>query len=448
VADEAEKDDTLFTGEDLAKIVSVSDEVRNLDRDGDSLDDGDAEAILSARMNGARDIAELIVDALPSNARTAITLASLDLRPYLKAIDGKMIVTRDDVPWYLGGSSTANRRASTIDLLERESERLVTNGGSSSFDDEVADVNPISATTTASAAPVDPETGEPLPVVDPVTGLLGETGLTDLATAQNEQRPVTVNDLIEMINTDQWDLETAMANEAETGLSIPIDFGMTQADLDPGTAARDRSGRPAPPHSRKVKDKPLTTQQALGYLQSLPPSKISDMQQKLANAGYYDELDNGGNYMPGDAHDPNTIRAMRAMITDTIQSGQSMPKLLGERMKSYRENAKAARMKQVMKMDPTYNRALANDFGQSVLGRNLRGDEIDELTNHLKTVIAKRAGFVSGADNNPGDGPLPDVRGYTDDDVDLHLGDKYNLGVEQRQNTQREMAYLLGKLAK
>src|SRR6185436_9950426 len=173
--------------------------------------------------------------------------------------------------------------------------------------------------------------------------------------------------------------------------------------------------------------KSLTAQEALGYLQSMPPDKIKDMQTKLANAGYYDGLDNGGNYLVGDAHDQNT--------------------LIGMRMKSYRMNVRDQRLAG-LKQDPGYSRAAANDYAQQVIGRNLQPDELRQVEMYLKSLVRDRASNIGGNETFGRGGQLEsdNPRGYDEGDVRAALDQSENFQEDARDMTSRSLDFKLRQL--
>src|SRR4029079_16091973 len=139
----------------------------------------------------------------------------------------------------------------------------------------------------------------------------------------NSAAQYSPDDLRYMVQTDQWSLEDAAANEGKASAPALIETGES---INPGK----RGGRAGYVPKDRVK-KSLTAQEALGYLQSMPPDKIKDMQTKLANAGYYDGIDNGGKHLGGDPHDQNTLTAMRNMLPEAYQSKKPISTLIGER---------------------------------------------------------------------------------------------------------------------
>lgn len=449
------KDGKRYTGADLARDVPVSPDL-GLPGGGNDLNDNDAQDILNERLGGdsnhptdlvAGDISEIIVDSLPKGMRTPEVLGMLDLRPYLAALDGKTIQHRYAAetellnPFsLLQPDTTSDVVADTKPYLEKEIARLKDAGipNADTYDSTSAGASPAPLAYDKDGNPVTDKDGNPVAPpgadgtqIDPLTG---EPILTSLGTGAK----FTAADLRYMVQSDQWSLEDAAANEGKSDSPAYIDIGESTA---PGVKRTGRVGHA--PHERI--NKQLTAQEALGYLQSLAPDKIKDMQTKLANAGYYDGLDNGGNYLVGDAHDQNTIVAMRRMLTESYQTNKSISTLVGERMKSYRMNVRDTRLAG-LKQDPGYSRAAANDYAQQIIGRDLQPDELRQVDMYLKSLVRTRASHIGGNEDIGGGLEADNPRGYDEGDVRAALDQGAGFQEDARGKNDRTLNFKLRQL--
>lgn len=391
-----------FNGEDLAKVVKPSGDLSQLG--GQKLDDKAAQQIIMQRLEAFEqtmkwdisigeqgtvadrgDLAEIIIDALPADLRTDNVAANLDLRPYLKALDGKPILHREATPFYLP-DATATWKAHTKPYLDaaetRATEDAVVAGASGG--------TPVSTKYDPTKAGVVP-TATAAPVVDPTTGQVSTPGVTvgpngeiSFGTPGAVASPFTIDDLRQMVQGDHWTLQELAANEDQSPTGqFPIDVGTQQG-----------------PRGGAVHGVPVSTNDALSYLRTqLTPQQIHDMQLKLASAGYFDKLDNGGTYIDG-VVDDNTQQAWKMLLTDSVIQNRPAPVILGEGLRNYRDQVRTSRLQQLSKLDPSYTRAVANDYAQSTIGRDLTPDEAAQVHGFLTKLVSQRAGYVAGAGDN------------------------------------------------
>lgn len=443
-----------FTGDDLAKIVKPSADLSKLG--GEKLNDVQAQQIIMDRLSSmmgfqapfdpfgieqastggtdstSRDLAEVIIDALPADLRTDTVAAGIDLRPYLKALDGKTVLTRDEAPWYLGGSTTGNAVLDTkpyVDAAEvkAKEDAVVAGAGGATPVSTKYDPTKAGITPTATAAPVvDPTTGQ----VSTPGVTIGPNGEISFGPSAAATSPFTINDLRQMVQGDHWTLEQLAQNEDQSPT------GQFPIDLAGATSRQGSINHPA-----------LSTNDALSYLRTqLSPQEIHSMQLKLANAGYFDKLNNGGAFTDG-VVDDNTQAAWKLLLTDSVIQNRPTPVILGEGLKNYREQTRQARLKTLGAVDPSYARMLANEFGQSTIGRDLTGQETDDLLHHLETLRYQRAGNVAGTPQTTGRLPGDEQnQGYTANDVQQY--EMARTAKEQRDNNQRSISFAMSKLVK
>jgi hypothetical protein len=442
-----DKGNGQFTGADLAEIVKPGADLTKLG--GTPLKDWELEALLASRIAGgpepgftiggtddwerARDIAEVIVDALPPELHTDAVANGLDYRPYLVALDGKKIIFRSDV----AGPFPDIKKTKTISTkgfqaaaeTKAQEDAVVAGAGgqtpvSTKYDPAQAGIVP-----TATAAPVvDPTTGQ-VSTPGVTIGPNGEISFGTSAGGSAAASPFTLADLRQMVQGDHWTLEQLAQNEDQApGGQFPIDIGL------PGTTRE--TGGPAITHT--LTEPTLSTNDALSYLRtSLTPQEIHSMQLKLASAGYFDKLGNGGGYIDG-VVDDSTQAAWKLLLTDSVIQNRSAPTILGEGLKNYREQVRKSRLGQLSAMDPSYSRLIGNDYAQSVIGRNLDTQEMVGLNNYLQGLRNTRAGYVAGTDNPAG--PLvgdETGQGYSSRDVQTYLSTR----TDEEQRIQNMQAY-------
>lgn len=432
-----------FTGDDLAKIVKPTKDLKVVAGKDKVIDDYAAQALISQRLGGdfnqeqstsAGDISEIIVDALPPELRTATVMQSIDLRPYLVAIEGKKITHRLNTAWYLP-DATGTIIASTKAFLDAAEQRAVEDAVVAG----AATGTPVTTKYDPAKAGVVP-TATATPVVDPVTGQVTTPGVTvnpdgsysfgTLGSA-GATSPFTIDDLRQMVQGDHWTLKELAANEDQSPTGqFSIELG-TPSQLPGGGAG-----------------KAVSTNDALSYLRTqLTPQEIHNMQLKLASAGYFDKLTNGGNYIDG-VVDDNTQAAWKLLLTDSVIQNRPAPVILGEGLRNYRDQIRKSRLGQLQQIDPSYTMSAANDYAQSVIGRDLTPDQIASLNQHLHGLVSARAGYVAGApDNNARAGALANTpTGTTDKDIQAGLDANPQFKSEQRHQNDLALEYKLRQL--
>lgn len=411
------KNNSIFTGEELAELVPVANNVRQGNEPDKQLDDEHMEALVADRIMGrsrhhgglgnadptwdrARDLAEVIVDSLPKDLRSEAVATSIEVIPYLQALDGKKIQNRSKGAFPFPGTTRA-RSINTKRYQESAKVKV----------EEDAVVDDVNA-----ALPSD--------------GSRPPQGEFDVDASAGAQTAFPVEDMRRLIKEGLYSMEQLAGGETTEQAANPL--GYFPVKMGRGTA--------------RVGDATISANDALAYLGTLPESDVSGMQLKLAAAGYFDELDNGGFYRDGDAYDENTMLAWQKLLQDSIQNDVAVTTQLGQRSKGYREEARQGRLRQISKFDPKYSRAIADDYGQSVLGRNLSDQEADHLDAQLRALVKQRAGYVAGADNTGIDHALPNATGYDEGDVEQILGNDRQMVIERRQNNLFKTSFALGKL--
>lgn len=426
-------DQKPITSADLAKAVKLSPELSSLAPNEAPLSDDAAISLIMTRLGDVpgidhykaatnqvdiarpQDVATLIAGALPKGMRSATVLTTMDLRPFLDAMNNKPML---DQRWVGQPTKQVVYTAKTTPFVEGETKRLTTaNGGqATAYDSSTVTPNPTPSTvpanggTAASGPLTDPSTGQQ---IDPISGKPIFTTIDQASGAA--QFPVT--SMRKMVESDLWTLEQ-LVNEEGTqsnklgGGYFPTDIGIP-TDV-PGTAG---------PGHVKPGNQMLSAMDAVNYIHTLKPSEVEAMQNKLAAGGYYEQATKDGSFVPGDAFDQNTMMAWKALLVDSIKQNKDAPTVLGTRIKNYRADVRDQRLKGLSTFDPSYSQLLANDYAQSVVGHDLTPEQHAQLNNHLKALISQRADHVAGT----GDGAsaMPNEQGFTQTDVQESLAPQF-----------------------
>lgn len=450
--------DDLFGATDLAQVVKADEKtLATLNKKGEktiSLDQAKAELVrrlgqLAADSGTQPDeIAGLIAGAIPTSVRTVSVLQDIDLRPYLAALDGKIIDRLGGgfaAPSFGPGGAVsfggapgegAAYRAQTKPYIDAETSRIAgvlqdlgdpsRAEAAMSFPANTAGINPIGGSDVQSATPLSETTLNQ-------TTIDGQPSYTTVLQAGGAQG-FPADTIRALVKNGVYDLEQAATREITEQANYPSGYLPVTVGQAPSPDATGKAiGMPHP--------QVMGINEAMSYVQTLKPEEVHSLQLKLAAAGYFDQLDNGGTYLDGDAFDLATNAAWKLLLTDTIKQNRPADAVLGEKLKTYRTQVRDARLRQLSRFDPTYARAVADDYAQSAIGSNLTPDEADRLYAHLQTIIKERAGHISGT----GDGStsLPNEQGYTQADIQANLGADPGIQREQRDTNAQGLDFKL-----
>jgi len=426
----------------------------------DALNFGDSNVFGQHGSRANRDIARIIVAALPEDIRTTTVLASMDVRPYLAALNGKEITgERLDESWTnlfgeLGAKKDRKYKVNTQVFIDAETERI-----KAAIGVEDATLNAADKTAAAQADPnapdpteynagqvgvvptpksVAPSEGQGAAATAAATGAIDTNGdgvpdaFDPTLIAQGLNTKMPIEDMRTAVQLGYADLD-ALARQEEVyqkgdfpGQYFPVQVDYTK------------------PKQSKT-DGTVSADQAALYLTTLTPNQVISMQAKLAGAGYFDRLGNDGHHIKGDAYDENTVAAWKLLLEDTVKQKKPMPAVLGSQLRTYREKVREERLRNLSELDPSYSMALANEFGQSKLGRNLTTEELMSLNHHLESLRTARAGHLAGSGDNAQ--PLGDSQqGFGGSDVETYLGVKTER--EQRIDNAQSLRFQLSKAMK
>jgi len=418
--------------------------------------------------SAAQITANLILNTIPEEYRTADVLNTLDLRPYLAAMQDvgvAKVAAHEYVDPGLGNffgrdvSETTSVDLSEISsfYLDKEQTRIAEALSKAQTDAGVAGTPAELQAKLEGAQAFAPGQAGLSPDADTrittsvVQGGTVTNPFDPKTIAQQRQTftPFDVEDFRQMVATDQWGLEQLAAQEK--ALAAEQGSGYFPVGVQEGSfSSLDvQGGKPvAPSQSRPM----LSVNQAMDYLRTLSPSEVKDMQKKLAMAGYYDRVvqnAEGGmaNAVPieeGYAFDPATQAAWRLLLTDSVKENQPVWKILGQKAPTYREERRKKQLSGLAEIDNDMVGMAANDYAQSIIGRGLTNQEQIMLRDYLYSLREERAGFVVGADDNTADQNLPNEMGFTQGDIEEHLADTY--GFEQSMAVAGERAYARRKM--
>ena len=454
--------DGQFLGEDLAKAVTITPALRALATDEQIGDDDELQQLLLDRLHAGYstrymdadrvgDIAEVIVDSLPTEMRTKAVMAGMDLRPYLVALNGKRIVQRTEggmAPW--DRDSTHTVKVDTTDILANEQAKVESDFMKLSLSSDLSDeerTRIAKSSTVLSGNNVDV-----VPAAKPTapTVAVGEASPDLLAAGQNAlggQALFPVDGLTEALQSGMMDFENLVSEEAAQSAELGGGFypmnlgpdGNTSISGGPGGNSIDRGQ--APPQQYAGPTQMMSAAKAKNWLSTLTEKEVANLQMKMAAAGYFDRVDGGAAYLEGDAYDPITMKAWTMLLTETAQQKEAMPMVLARNMRDYRAKRQQANMRQLNEFDATMSRVQANDFAHSVIGRGLSSTEAQALEEFLLGLREQRSGYVAGAVNPAGQ--LPNADGYDNRDIESFIN--RNNGDEQMSNYQGELLYTMNK---
>ena len=320
-----EKNDPRDTADVETLRLPIDQEVRTYaSSGGKSVSAEEARSLIRGRFDGIKQdmysakfvdaFASLLVESLDAEMMQDTVIKAIDMRPYLAALaaDGRLLpgVAMDSV---------AGRR----DIYDRSLESL-----RQGLDDEAqaigVEVNIQTGVTGGEAAGNLSQIGE---VDETSVGLspsaryasrVGQVNNNQLPSNQLDEAVFGGSGYDDVLNAPVWSEASAIAATMlpptflEPAIKFEADFneeagtpGMVRGGIILETGAppdrvppnrNDRRRFPAP--SQRPKDKMLSYGQAASYMNSLTDAAYTDMQSKMATAGYYDQL--GARYVAGD----------------------------------------------------------------------------------------------------------------------------------------------------
>jgi len=344
---------------------------------------------------------EAMYEALPEEMRTKEVMTNIDIRPYLDAVNGKDI--------YVGGTGNLQMRQPVDVSFELEA-----------LNKQLRDAFDASLPTSMSpgqrqteldklltyepgVAGVDPRNSQAGQSVMSGAGISGDFDPT--AATGGTANLFPVDEMRAMVQAGNMTIEGVGQDEQDAGMGA-----MLPIDVHSRGGGEGRTGYPSPTKS-------MSATEAMSFLATLKPSELTNLQKRMAAAGYYDRI-GAGTYIEGEFSDANTLAAWKQVLTDAVAKNRSVPQLIEDGMAGYREQVRSARLKDLQQMDPNFARFAANDYARSVIGRDLTSEEEVGLRGYLAGLRRERAGYIGGTSNFGVDGPLANGdQGYTESDV-------------------------------
>ena len=337
---------------------------------------------------------------IPENARTKGVARAIDISEYVRAwgawqeenanpVNGKKLIQHGSTP------NQGVQVPKYVELSEAQAyfDQLV-------IDEKQMVVDYIQTVSGKKYTPSEATEGQATlsPVVDR-DEIAGTTNPVDQAEAAAEvfaggtvlaknrvSRDELQNAFIQSYSTDVMDLISMEQGYTEQGMTVdPTQIQIRT--MAPGTRV--------PPDAKVTYSVP----EAANYLLSswLRPKDITQLQKNMAAAGYFDTSQLG--YVEGDPLDPETIRAWRAALADSVKTGVPVDQMLrtkaGDRNRNFDPGARLAASRQF------------NEVSQQLLGRNLSSEEIASVLQHMQTIANTQglrtndpAVLASGIDQN------------------------------------------------
>lgn len=147
---------------------------------------------------------------------------------------------------------------------------------------------------------------------------------------------------------------------------------------------------------------------ALDYPNNLDDATFTQLQDRLAKAGYFTRL--GLQPERGYQFDDATHQAWRMALTDSVKRGTSIPQLLDQQALEWQTRTQ----ERMRRFSVTDTRNAANVMAQEVLGRNLNGDEYNVVRTFLTNMQnERRTQLASGQTDN---------LGWLNENMDLEVG--------------------------
>lgn len=365
-------------------------------------------------------IADLVVRSLEDDQLVDAALAGLDLRPYmaLAAQNPEAVIAESQVADVIGGqlgdidAYEAIRAGDGIDLAAVADQAIELFTA-----DQVATITELRAAqggaplTQAELVAIQ-EFGPEMVGATPVQRLLSDGSTTTVnpdgsTTTTTAGAGATLEDILAGAGDDVLDdgpvFDRAMIEQwARTGIT---DLGqlaeqearaVQEGVLGQGDAiygfdvGQYRGGGPRRGPVRAGST--MSAVDAMDYLHTLTPAEFAAMQDRLAAAGYFERL--GARPERGYQWDEATNNAWRLALQDSLQRGVAIPQMI-QQMTDELATRKQQRMQAFSVKDTRY---AANQMAIEVLGRNLTGDEYDQVRSYLKGLQAERRDDILGRD--------------------------------------------------
>lgn len=176
----------------------------------------------------------------------------------------------------------------------------------------------------------------------------------------------------------------------------------------------DGTGYPTGSSGQPVTRK-LSLQGALGWLARQDAETVASMQEKMAAAGYFNQV--GQNYIWGDADDEATYNAWQMVLLESYQQNVPVDQILVKKAAEARKIQRQQMLNTWGAPDANRIRTAANVMAADAIGRELRDDEFEKLQAYLTNLVEDRADDLTGADDTSWRNEYSISTGYSEDDI-------------------------------
>jgi hypothetical protein len=394
-----------------------------------------------------RRIAEMIAKGIPEDQLTDRLIESLDYRPYMQAVinDGRMVLYDDAGPFTQQAvqASLDAMNATNAQLAEdvniqsgtigAEAQRTI--NASQEFTADEVGLSPSAAYGQAAAK----VSGGEMPVTGMGEAVFGSTGYDDTA-----DRPVWNEDEVIKITTmPSTVFDTAIQYEADfneaAGTPGVMRGGIIlETGAEPPRIPVERDGgRKFPPRQPTATNKKLSYADAIGYLNTLTVDELTEMQSKMAKAGYFDKI--GSQYVPGDHDDQATAKAWEQVLLDAWTGKKGVDVVLIDNAKTARENKKKLAMERWGTSDTS--RTAIETAALEILGRNLSADEFTRVRDTISSLQMDRADDLVGVDGMGWYNDTRAAQGFDETDVNERIMREFGgeLAIQNAQDVRQKL---------
>ncbi len=400
-------------------------------------------------------LAREIADQLPDEALVEDVLTTFDMRVPLANI--RSVIDEEPDSLQRGDIAIAADVAlvGLTGAIARDTEVALAEAGvpPERISEIVADVRQLHTEGVAHAVP-DYSSGRVL--TDPVTGQPTVVGNESLETAfdfefdpdgasggVSESRFLTPDELEEMFATTDnplADLEDLRRFEAErqaeidAGLTVDGDVARVQVTDRTPTLGEipgfpEFNQRPNPTNGGAY-----TLNETLRLPMEMSESELRRLQTRMREAGIFD-LVGGDPDLLGDPTDPRFKRAWRMVATMSLQTGDSMTKVIADRralrLDALGTDAGAQAAANALLSDPARIRTSANTIAAAEIGRRLTPEEQTELVHFVHELERRNAAVAARRDQMETSPTAGDLETMAERDEQTRVGDTLERDFEE-----------------
>jgi hypothetical protein len=373
-------------------------------------------------------VTALVLQSVPEEYRTPTVLSSIDLRPYILAVQSnpEVAIATTDASRIGALANFPNVYADELDneivnvdmaALGIELESRYTGREIAAVQAERGDM-PLTEAEITQMMEVTPEmAGLNAAARSGAADALGEAGADITQQNQVTTGQLTPEEILAGAGQDVFDpgpifsreeIEQYVRQGAVTVEGMAED--MIQAEVTGGTLAFDYDMRNVDIVNRgpNTVSSTMSVIDAIDYPNTLDDSTFTLLQDRLARAGYFTRL--GLQPERGYQFDDATHQAWRLALNDSVKRGVTVPQLLGQQETEWQTRSQ----ERMRRFSVTDTRLAANTMAQEVLGRNLSGDEYNVVRGFLQSMQNQRRTQL-GSGNT-------DNLGWLNENMDLEVG--------------------------